>query len=645
MSSSASSVSSSSSSSTGGDRQDGERPPEIILTGPHRRGNNQVTWEQGTESGTATGQDKRVPKRENVTRRSPAAEAIQSKASEDEYLRPRQNEAPIMYAYSSPNLRGLNNQGNYEKTRLMDSFVSNSINRENRNYVDPLYAQLNPTRNANKNKPVWSLNQPLPHVVDQGLVNKVIQRKVDGKSANSSRTGSANVSRSGSMTSMNDWRRMIRRAASNMKLTDLEAQRPGPAASIASSKAKTDQAANLPMTQDRAPKSSTPRHDVNFSLGDESYPASIIQEKAQGGRLNDQTNLPQADSFKAALDDTTSTAIAVDGNGGIGGDIADDSELETMTFPNYWAKIRYHMREPFAECFGTLVLVIFGVGGNLQATVTKGAGGSFESLSFAWGFGCMLGVYVAGGISGGHINPAVTISMAIFRKFPWKKVPVYIVAQIFGAFFGGAMAYGYFWSSITDFEGGKDIRTAASGACLFTNPKPYVTWRNAFFDEFIGAAMLVGCLMALLDDTNAPPANGMTAFVVGLLVAAIGMALGYQTSFTINPARDLGPRIFAAMIGYGAHPFHLFSWWWAWGAWGGPIAGGIAGALVYDLFIFTGSESPVNYPDKGYVEQRIGKLLHNDVQVANDAKSTSSDPRRPSNSSDTLVRNGKVVSK
>lgn len=166
---------------------------------------------------------------------------------------------------------------------------------------------------------------------------------------------------------------------------------------------------------------------------------------------------------------------------------AGDDESEEMEFPNFWAKIRYTMREPFAECFGTLILVIFGVGGNLQATVTKGAGGSFESLSFAWGFGRMLGVYVAGGISGGHINPAVTISMAIFRKFPWKKVPVYIFAQIVGAFFGGAMAYGYFWSSITEFEGGKDIRTAnLSGACLYTDPKPYVTWRNAFFDEFIG---------------------------------------------------------------------------------------------------------------------------------------------------------------
>ncbi|CAI4307692.1 AMP_1a_G0014530.mRNA.1.CDS.1 [Saccharomyces cerevisiae] len=88
-----------------------------------------------------------------------------------------------------------------------------------------------------------------------------------------------------------------------------------------------------------------------------------------------------------------------------------------------------------------------------------------------------------------------------------------------------------------------------------------------------------------------PPGNGMTALIIGFLVAAIGMALGYQTSFTINPARDLGPRIFASMIGYGPHAFHLTHWWWTWGAWGGPIAGGIVGALIYDIFIFTGCES------------------------------------------------------
>lgn len=618
-----SSVSSSSSSSLGEHERPSEDRPKILLTTPSDHNNNQVKWDQSTSPAKVSGSERRNNPLGGPSRRSPLPSNSPGRFNQRE-------EDPIVYAYSSPNLRALNNNPNYEQARLADGLYA-GVSRPN--YVDPLYQQLNPTRNSNKKKPVWSLNQPLPHVVDQAMVDRMLQKKRSGnRSRQSSRPGSTDVSRSGSMTSMNDWKKLIRKTASNLKLTDLEAQIPVPHATPRPSGFRAD-SSRIPS---EPAKNRIPHGDVNFSLGDESSPPSVLDEEPQKAKNGNLDNVTHKEYLPTSPDKEYREA-AQGGDGGVDVNDAGDDESEEMEFPNFWAKIRYTMREPFAECFGTLILVIFGVGGNLQATVTKGAGGSFESLSFAWGFGCMLGVYVAGGISGGHINPAVTISMAIFRKFPWKKVPVYIFAQIVGAFFGGAMAYGYFWSSITEFEGGKDIRTAnLSGACLYTDPKPYVTWRNAFFDEFIGGAILVGCLMALLDDTNAPPASGMTAFIVGLLVAGIGMALGYQTSFTINPARDLGPRIFAAMVGYGRHPFQITHYWWSWGAWGGPIAGGIAGALVYDIFIFTGSESPINYPDKGYVERRIGKLLHN--EDAADEKTVSPDADG-ANSSDTLVRN------
>lgn len=553
------------------------------------------------------------------------------KTPDDDSFRPRQKVPPVGFARSSPNLKALNTLAGVEQARLLEDYLSGNMARRNGSYVDPLYRQLNPTPGGTRNKPVWSLNQPLPHVLDKTLAEKMIQKNMDARSHASSKLGSRDASRSGSMTSINDWKKFLRRAASNMKLTDIEAQLPnaGNGADAMSSKPKKLEHIQKPSESqiEFAQEDRTkPHHAVSFSLGDESYPPSVADEEPQSfsnTHNKDERKSKDADLLKGTLEKEAKITSKLDGDSSIG-DIEDESPDE-LKFTNFWAKIRYRMREPFAEFLGTLVLVIFGVGGNLQATVTKGSGGSYESLSFAWGFGCMLGVYVAGGISGGHINPAVTISMAIFRKFPWKKVPVYIVAQIIGAFFGGAMAYGYFWSSITEFEGGPHIRTTATGACLFTNPKTYVTWRNAFFDEFIGASVLVGCLMALLDDSNAPPANGMTALIVGLLVAAIGMALGYQTSFTINPARDLGPRIFASMIGYGPHAFHLTHWWWTWGAWGGPIAGGIAGALVYDLFIFTGCESPINYPDNGYIEHRVDKLLHAEFLKNNNVESVEVD--------------------
>ncbi|CAD6623368.1 XXYS1_4_G0051620.mRNA.1.CDS.1 [Saccharomyces cerevisiae] len=528
-----------------------------------------------------------------------------------------QPQVPSMgFTYSLPNLKTLNSFSDAEQARIMQDYLSRGVNQGNsNNYVDPLYWQLNPTMGSSRNRPVWSLNQPLPHVLDRGLAAKMIQKNMDARSRASSRRGSTDISRAGSTTSVKDWKRLLRGAAPGKRLGDIEAQTQRDntvGADVKPTKLEPENPQKPSNThiENVSRKKKRTSHNVNFSLGDESYASSMADaesRKLKNMQILDDSTPVYTKLPEELIEEENKSTSALDGNE-IGA--SEDEDADIMTFPNFWAKIRYHMREPFAEFLGTLVLVIFGVGGNLQATVTKGSGGSYESLSFAWGFGCMLGVYVAGGISGGHINPAVTISMAIFRKFPWKKVPVYIVAQIIGAYFGGAMAYGYFWSSITEFEGGPHIRTTATGACLFTDPKSYVTWRNAFFDEFIGASILVGCLMALLDDSNAPPGNGMTALIIGFLVAAIGMALGYQTSFTINPARDLGPRIFASMIGYGPHAFHLTHWWWTWGAWGGPIAGGIAGALIYDIFIFTGCESPVNYPDNGYIENRVGKLLH-----------------------------------
>ncbi|SCU92283.1 LADA_0F15588g1_1 [Lachancea dasiensis] len=521
-------------------------------------------------------------------------------------------------AFSSPNLKALHDS-NYERARLLELYRLHAM-QQGQNYVDPFYRELNPSTRSKKSKPVWSLNQPLPHVLDPALTRKMQQKSADAKfqasfSRPPSAAGSADVSRATSTSSLSEWKRAFRRATSSRKLTDLEAQRPAPSDPDVKT-SKIHIGAEGPITN----MNFKGQHNAEFTLGGDSYQNSIKD-------ISVDPPIPVNESAPTRNEIEVGPTIS---NPDIGRPLSEDAE--PMTFPNFWAKIRYKMREPFSEFLGTLILVIFGVGGNLQATVTKGAGGSYESLSFAWGFGCMLGVYVAGGVSGGHVNPAVTISMAIFRKFPWRKVPVYIFAQIVGAFFGGAMAYGYFWSSITKFEGGPHIRTAASGGCLFTNPKPYVTWRNAFFDEFIGAAILVGCLMALLDDSNAPPTNGMTALIVGFLVAAIGMALGYQTSFTINPARDLGPRIFASMIGYGPHAFHLTHWWWTWGTWGGPIAGGITGALVYDVFIFTGCESPINYPDNGYVEHRVKAILRREPDMQSRPETPETEIDRSSNS-------------
>ncbi|SCU98861.1 LAMI_0F16512g1_1 [Lachancea mirantina] len=536
-------------------------------------------------------------------------------SSENKFSPPREK-PPFGPAHSAPNIKNQprtrvgsrrkpKRDGGYYRGRDHDYDLQRRTSH--RNYVDPLYDHLNPTNDEEGEKPIWGLNKPLPHVLDGRLAKKMMRRNIEAQSKEPTRPNSKQASRRGSTASVHKLRKFMKRAASKKKLDDIEAQAGEPE----SSKEYRDE--DIDKQFDQVFSDANTVDEGSQREAPVALPATKEGTLHSNSSVRDETSTtsaaPSRESQEAKLDEQLPIECVAE-------EIEREQQKEhdekpdELKFTNYWAKLRHKLKEPFAEFIGTLILVAFGVGGTLQNLVTDGAGGSYETVAFGWGFGAMLGVYIAGGVSGGHLNPAVTIAIALFRKFPKGKVPVYIIAQIFGAFFGGAIAYGYFWSSISVYEGGEHLRTVKTGSCLFTNPKSYVTWRNAFFDEFISSAMLVGCLMGLLDDSNSPPAPGTGAFIVGLLIAAIGMTLGYQTNFTMNPARDLGPRIFASMIGYGAEVFHLYKWWWAWGAWGATILGGITGAFIYDVFIFTGCESPINYPDNSYVKQKVDELLY-----------------------------------
>ncbi|CAI4841226.1 CPI_1c_G0056880.mRNA.1.CDS.1 [Saccharomyces cerevisiae] len=215
---------------------------------------------------------------------------------------------------------------------------------------------------SSRNRPVWSLNQPLPHVLDRGLAAKVIQKNMDARSRASSRRGSTDISRAGSTTSVKDWKRLLRGAAPGKKLGDIEAQ----------TQRDNTVGADVKPTklEPENPQKPSNTHIENVSR-DESYASSIAD--AESRKLKNMQTLdgstPVYTKFPEELiEEENKSTSALDGNE-IGA--SEDEDADIMTFPNFWAKIRYHMREPFAEFLGTLVLVIFGVGGNLQATVTK----------------------------------------------------------------------------------------------------------------------------------------------------------------------------------------------------------------------------------------------------------------------------------
>jgi glycerol uptake facilitator protein len=206
----------------------------------------------------------------------------------------------------------------------------------------------------------------------------------------------------------------------------------------------------------------------------------------------------------------------------------------------------------------------------------------------------VLGVYVAGGVTGGHVNPAVSFAFAVRGDLPWSKVLPYWGAQLAGAFVAAALVYAVYGAAIGSYEHANHIvRGAADSVPTFsifaTFPAKYFTnWFGPFLDQVVGTGFLVMVVAALADRRNLAPRANLTPFLVGLIVAAIGMSYGANAGYAINPARDLGPRLFAAIAGwgqealpgnYGNVDFYL------WIPIVGPLVGGVIGVFVYDIFV------------------------------------------------------------
>ncbi|CAM3151583.1 MIP/aquaporin family protein [Saccharomonospora xinjiangensis] len=259
--------------------------------------------------------------------------------------------------------------------------------------------------------------------------------------------------------------------------------------------------------------------------------------------------------------------------------------------------------ELLAEFLGTAVLILLGTGSVAVALAgLPGSGrqmdafgpGNWLIIAFGWGLAVTFGVYVAGGVSGAHINPAVTLAFAVRRQFPWVKVVPYWIAQVIGAFAGAAVVYWVYADAINAFnaaEGFADRAESVPSFSIFaTFPAEYFgggVW-GPLFDQIVGTAILVLAIASLIDSRNQAPQSNFGPWVIGFVVVAIGLSFGTNAGYAINPARDFGPRLLAFFAGWGdaALPGNgeWFSNYW-WIPIAGPLIGGVVGILVYDLFI------------------------------------------------------------
>lgn len=235
------------------------------------------------------------------------------------------------------------------------------------------------------------------------------------------------------------------------------------------------------------------------------------------------------------------------------------------------------LSEFMGELLGTMVLIVFGVGvvGGVLLKWSKAEDAGWVLITLGWGLAVVMGVYVSGTVSDGHINPAVTIGFASIGEFPWSKVPMYITAQMIGAILGATIV---FLNYLPHWEKTKD--QAAKLGIFATAPGSSSEVRSPLSNlvsEIIGTFIL---LLGLLFIGVNQFADGLNPLVVGALIVAIGMSLGGATGYAINPARDLGPRIAHAILpipGKGGS-----DWSYSWIPILGPILGGSYGALFYN---------------------------------------------------------------
>ena len=236
---------------------------------------------------------------------------------------------------------------------------------------------------------------------------------------------------------------------------------------------------------------------------------------------------------------------------------------------------------PFVgEIIGTMILIIFG-GGVVAGVLlkhSKAQASGWIVITAGWGLGVAIAVYAVGGISGAHVNPAVTLGLASVGEFPWSQVPTYILGQMIGAFLGGVVVWLHYhahWAETDD--------PGAKLAVFSTDPAIAHNTSN-IMSEIIGTFILVLGVLAIGANEFT---EGFFPLIVGLLVFAIGLSLGGTTGYAINPARDLGPRLAHFLLpiaGKGGS-----NWKYAWIPVVGPLIGGVAGALFYRHVFINGS--------------------------------------------------------
>lgn len=267
-------------------------------------------------------------------------------------------------------------------------------------------------------------------------------------------------------------------------------------------------------------------------------------------------------------------------------------------------------REWSGEIVGTFILVFFGCGSVATAVLTGAQVGIFQ-VAIVWGIGIALAIQLTAALSGAHLNPAVTLALATGGRLPWRKAPRYLAAQFIGAFLAAAALHLIFGGALIEFEGTKGILRGQPGseasamvfAEFFPNPgwkglgaSTVVSHARAFAIETVGTSILMIAILGVTDTRNTGKSASHAPWTIGLTVTILISLLGPLTMAAFNPARDLAPRLYAAMTGWGSWTFRANGWGWLTVYVIAPLLGAQLGALLHRVLLARGYQASQTPP-------------------------------------------------
>ncbi|XP_045900513.1 aquaporin-10a [Micropterus dolomieu] len=244
------------------------------------------------------------------------------------------------------------------------------------------------------------------------------------------------------------------------------------------------------------------------------------------------------------------------------------------------------VRECLAEFLGTFVLLLFGCAAAAQVKTSRETKGQFLSVNMAFSVGVMSAMYLTKGISGAHLNPAVTLSFCVLGQVPWGSLLPYCLSQMLGAYMASGLVYLVYYDAIMEFSGGLlTVYGPNETASIFaTYPSEYMTLSRSFLDQVVGTGMLMLCILCLGEKRNTPAPSDLLPPIVAVIVLGISMSMSANCGGAINPARDLGPRLFTLTAGWGTEVFTCYNYWF-WVPVVAPLIGGVIGTFMYLVFI------------------------------------------------------------